>query len=224
MSRPDNHADDSFAAERERMVAQQIEARGIADARVLAALRAVPREAFVPAVERAFAYEDHPLPIGAGQTISQPYIVALTSAGLGLRGGERVLEIGTGCGYAAAVLGQIAAEVHSVERIESLAAQAREHLAGLGIANVHVHCADGSLGWPAAAPYDAIAVTAAGPEIPAALKAQLAPGGRIVMPVGERHGHQALLRWSLGADGREQVESLCDVRFVPLLGAQGFLP
>ncbi|WP_240668405.1 protein-L-isoaspartate(D-aspartate) O-methyltransferase [Piscinibacter defluvii] len=223
MTRPDN-ADDGFAAERERMVVHQIEARGIADARVLAALRAVPREAFVPTVERAFAYEDHPLPIGAGQTISQPYIVALTTAGLGLRGGERVLEIGTGCGYAAAVLGQIAAEVHSVERIESLAAQAREHLAGLGIANVHVHCADGSLGWPAAAPYDAIAVTAAGPEIPAALKAQLAPGGVIVMPVGDRHGHQELLRWSRGADGRERAEPLCDVRFVPLLGAQGFTP
>lgn len=211
-----------FAAAREQMVAQQIAARGITDAQVLAALRAVPREAFVPAGERAYAYDDHPLPIGDGQTISQPYIVALTTEALGLTGGERVLEIGTGCGYAAAVLARIAAEVHSVERIEALAAQARDHLAALGIANVHVHCADGTLGWPDAAPYDAIAVTAAGPEIPAALKAQLAPGGTIVMPVGDRHGPQVLLRWARGADGREQVESLCDVRFVPLLGRQGF--
>ena len=215
-------AGDAFAAARERMVVQQIEARGIDDARVLAALRAVPREAFVPDIERPFAYEDHPLPIGAGQTISQPYIVALTTAGLRLRGGERVLEIGTGCGYAAAVLGQIAAEVHSVERIESLATQARATLARLGITNVHVHCADGTLGWPEAAPYDAIAVTAAGPQVPDTLKAQLAPGGAIVMPVGDRHGHQTLLRWYLDAAGQAQVEPLCDVRFVPLLGVHGF--
>lgn len=219
---PDDDLEDDFAAARERMVVQQIEARGITDAPVLAALRAVPREAFVPAGEQAFAYDDHPLPIGAGQTISQPYIVALTTEALRLRGGERVLEIGTGCGYAAAVLGRIAAEVHSIERIESLAAQARANLARLHVGNVQVHCADGTLGWPDAAPYDAIAVTAAGPEIPPALKAQLAPGGTIVMPVGDRHGHQELLRWSRDAAGDEQVDSLCDVRFVPLLGQQGF--
>jgi protein-L-isoaspartate(D-aspartate) O-methyltransferase len=183
----------------------------------------VPREAFVPQAERAYAYDDHPLPIGAGQTISQPYIVALTTEALGLAGGEHVLEIGTGCGYAAAVLGRIAAEVHSVERIDALAAAARDNLARIGAANVQVHTGDGTLGWPDAAPYDAIAVTAAGPEVPAALKAQLKPGGRIVMPVGDRQGwRQELLRWSRDDQGREHVENLCGVRFVPLLGEQGF--
>ena len=216
-----SHQDCSAA--REQMVATQIADRGIADPLVLAAMRAVPREAFVPQAERAFAYDDHPLPIGAGQTISQPYIVALTTEALGLAGGERVLEIGTGCGYAAAVLGRIAAEVHSVERIDTLAAAARDNLARVGAANVQVHTGDGTLGWPAAAPYDAIAVTAAGPEVPAALKAQLKPGGRIVMPVGDRQGwQQELLRWSVDAQGREHIENLCGVRFVPLVGEQGF--
>ena len=215
-------SDDDFADARERMVAQQIEARGIADPLVLAALRAVPREAFVPSEERVFAYDDHPLPIGAGQTISQPYIVALTTEALRLAGGERVLEIGTGCGYAAAVLAQIAAEVHSVERLPELAGSARANLARAGVANVQVHGGDGTLGWPAAAPYDAIAVTAVGPEVPAALKAQLAPGGALVMPVGERDGDQVLLRWTRDAQGREHTEPLCEVRFVPLVGAQGF--
>jgi protein-L-isoaspartate(D-aspartate) O-methyltransferase len=210
-------------AAREQMVSSQIADRGITDPLVLAAMRAVPREAFVPQAERAYAYDDHPLPIGAGQTISQPYIVALTTEALGLAGGEHVLEIGTGCGYAAAVLGRIAAEVHSVERIDALAAAARDNLARIGAANVQVHTGDGTLGWPDAAPYDAIAVTAAGPEVPAALKAQLKPGGRIVMPVGDRQGwRQELLRWSRDDQGREHVENLCGVRFVPLLGEQGF--
>jgi protein-L-isoaspartate(D-aspartate) O-methyltransferase len=214
---------DEFAAARARMVAQQIADREISDPQVLAAMGAVPREAFVPPSERAFAYDDHPLPIGDGQTISQPYIVALTTEALRLAGGERVLEIGTGCGYAAAVLGHIAAEVHTVERLASLAESARDNLARLGIANVHVHTGDGTLGWPEAAPYDAIAVTAAGPEVPAALKAQLKPGGRLVMPVGDRYGYQQeLLRWTRDAQGRERTEMLCGVRFVPLLGEQGF--
>jgi protein-L-isoaspartate(D-aspartate) O-methyltransferase len=214
---------DEFAAARARMVAQQIADREISDPQVLAAMGAVPREAFVPPSERAFAYDDHPLPIGDGQTISQPYIVALTTEALRLAGGERVLEIGTGCGYAAAVLGHIAAEVHTVERLASLAESARDNLARLGIANVHVHTGDGTLGWPEAAPYDAIAVTAAGPEVPAALKAQLKPGGRLVMPVGDRYGYQQeLLRWTRDAQGREHTEMLCGVRFVPLLGEQGF--
>ncbi|MBX3606975.1 MAG: protein-L-isoaspartate(D-aspartate) O-methyltransferase [Piscinibacter sp.] len=213
---------DTLAAARERMVAQQIEDRGVTEPLVLAALRSVPREAFVPEAERPYAYEDHPLPIGAGQTISQPYIVALTTAALGLVGGERVLEIGAGSGYAAAVLAQIAAEVHSVERLAVLATQARANLARAGVTNVQVHEGDGTLGWPAAAPYDAIAVTAAGPQVPDALKAQLRPGGRLVMPVGEQHGHQELCRWTRDAQGREHVETLCGVRFVPLLGEQGF--
>jgi protein-L-isoaspartate(D-aspartate) O-methyltransferase len=134
-----------------------------------------------------------------------------------------VLEIGTGCGYAAAVLGRIAAEVHSVERIANLADSARGHLARLAMTHVHVHTGDGTLGWPDAAPYDAIAVTAAGPEVPPALKAQLKPGGRLVMPVGDRHGlRQQLLRFSVDAQGQEHTETLCGVRFVPLLGEQGF--
>jgi protein-L-isoaspartate(D-aspartate) O-methyltransferase len=135
-----------------------------------------------------------------------------------------VLEIGTGCGYAAAVLGHIAAEVHSIERLEALARLAQDRLAWLGLAHVQVHCADGTLGWPAAAPYDAIVVTAAGPAIPAALVDQLMPGGVIVMPVGARDGPQQLLRWRRGGAGRTRTEALCDVRFVPLLGAQGFAP
>jgi protein-L-isoaspartate(D-aspartate) O-methyltransferase len=215
-----NEAD--FARERAEMVAQQIEARGVTDPLVLAAMRAVPREAFVPEGERAWACDDSPLPIGAGQTISQPYIVALTTQALALHGGERVLEIGTGSGYAAAVLGRIAGEVHTVERIAALADAAAQTLAELGITNVQVHTGDGTLGWPPAAPYDAIAVTAAGPVLPAALKGQLKPGGRLVMPVGEREGYQELVRLTLGSTGDERTETLCGVRFVPLLGAQGW--
>lgn len=214
---------DAFAAARRSMVVHQLVARGITDPHVLAAMGAVPREAFVPSAEGAFAYEDRPLPIGHGQTISQPYIVALTVEALRLAGGDQVLEIGTGCGYAAAVIGHIAAQVHSVERVAALAESARDNLSRLGIGNVHVHTGDGTLGWPRAAPYDAIAVTAAGPEVPAALQAQLKPGGRLVMPVGDRQGYrQELLCWTRDAHGREHVTTLCDVRFVPLLGEQGF--
>lgn len=211
-----------FAAQRQAMVAQQIEARGVTDARVLAAMRAVPRERFVGPGWEGNAYHDSPLPIEGEQTISQPYIVALMAEALQLNGGERVLEIGTGSGYAAAVLARLAAEVHSVECIPILAEQAAKRLAAQGCANVAVHRGDGSLGWPEAAPYDAIVVTAAGPEVPAVLKAQLKIGGRLVMPVGERYGLQELLRLTRMGEHGEQRELLLPVRFVPLTGEQGW--
>lgn len=215
---------DRCAARRAEMVDRDIAARGVDDARVLAAMRAVPRERFVPDHRRDEACADHPLPIGEGQTISQPYIVALMSAALQLRGDERVLEIGTGSGYAAAVLARLAAEVHTVERIPALAERARRTLAALAVARVQVHVGDGTLGWPAAAPYDAIVVTAAGPRVPEALRAQLAPGGRLVMPVGASQGWQDLLRLTRARDAgaADRSELLCTVAFVPLLGAQGW--
>jgi protein-L-isoaspartate(D-aspartate) O-methyltransferase len=163
--------------DRERMVATQIEARGITDSLVLDAMRAVPRECFVPASVAEFAYDDGPLPIGSGQTISQPYIVAAMTAAVGLKPGARALEIGTGSGYGAAVLSLIAAEVYTVERVGVLAEASRGRLAELGYANVHVLEGDGSLGWPEHAPYDAILVTAGGPRVPKALLDQLAVGG-----------------------------------------------
>lgn len=214
---------DAWSTCRAEMVERDIAARGVRDARVLQAMRAVPRERFVPEHRLEEACADHPLPIGAGQTISQPYIVALMSEALQLSGGERVLEIGTGSGYAAAVLSRLAREVHTIERIPALAAQAQRMLAELQVANVQVHVGDGSLGWPAAAPYDAIVVTAAGPRIPAALREQLAPLGRLVMPVGRHHGAQELLRLTRARDDGEddRIDALCSVAFVPLLGAQG---
>jgi protein-L-isoaspartate(D-aspartate) O-methyltransferase len=215
-------SDTDFAQQRAAMVAEQIEARGVRDPRVLAAMRSVPREQFVGAGWREDAYDDSPLPIAAGQTISQPYIVALMAEALQLEGGERVLEIGTGSGYAAAVLGRLAAEVHTVERIAGLADAATQALAALGCRNVHVHSGDGTLGWPALAPYDAIVVTAAGPDVPAALKSQLKLGGRLVMPVGQKHGHQELLRLTRSGEHAEHSEVLLSVRFVPLTGAQGW--
>lgn len=214
--------DEEFARRRAEMVRTQIEARGVHDVRVLQAMRELPRERFVRAGWEAEACDDNPLPIEAGQTISQPYIVAFMSEALGLRGDERVLEIGTGSGYAAAVLGRLAKEVHTVEQFEALADGAAARLAALGTTNVHVHTGDGTLGWPEAAPYDAIVVTAAGPDVPAALKAQLAIGGRLVMPVGEREGPQWLVRLTRTGEHTERREELLGVRFVPLTGAQGW--
>lgn len=211
-----------FDDAREAMVRTQIEARGIRDGAVLAAMRAVPREAFLPAGLGEFAYADHPLPIGAEQTISQPYIVALMTEALGLRGGERVLEIGAGSGYAAAVLGRIAAEVYTVERHGELAEAARARLGALGFDNVHVLHGDGTLGWPEHAPYDAIIVAAGGPEVPRALVEQLKPGGRLVIPVGEDRSLQHLTRLTRERDGSLRREDLGGVRFVPLVGAQGW--
>jgi protein-L-isoaspartate(D-aspartate) O-methyltransferase len=207
---------------REEMVSRQLAARGISDPRLLDAFRRVPREAFVGGDLADFAYRDMPLPIADGQTISQPFIVAVTIDALKLRGDERVLEIGTGSGYAAAVLSLLAREVFTVERHERLAATARDRLARLGHSNVHVLCADGTLGWPEHAPYDAIAVAAGGPSVPRALVEQLAPGGRLVIPIGPDESSQILVRLTRSATGKLNVEELMDVRFVPLIGAQGW--
>jgi protein-L-isoaspartate(D-aspartate) O-methyltransferase len=206
------------------MVDAHLARRGIADSKVLDAFRSVLREAFVPSELAEFAYEDTPLPIGEGQTISQPYIVALTIQELGLRGGERVLEVGTGSGYAAAVLSRIASEVYTIERVASLAESAKERLARLGFANVDVHGGDGSVGWPQGAPYDAIVVAAAGPRIPDALREQLAVGGRLVMPVGDAHRTQRLIRVVRDGTDHFRETDLGGVVFVPLVGAQGWRP
>jgi len=185
---------DEYAAERARMVEEQIRARHIEDPLVLAAMLAVPRHRFVPPELRVRAYEDRPLPIGAGQTISQPYIVALMTALLHLSGGEVVLEVGTGSGYQAAVLARLCSVVHTVEQYPELARRAQQILSELSVTNVRVHTGDGSLGWPAAAPYQGILVTAAAPEVPPALLDQLDDGGRLVIPVGAR-GDQKLQVW-----------------------------
>lgn len=205
---------------RRRMVSTQIERRGVTSTRVLAAMRAVPRHLFVPVELQDKAYEDYPLPIGYEQTISQPYIVALMTSLLGLEGGEKVLEIGTGSGYQAAVLSQLALSVHSVELVPQLARQAAERLTSLGYVNVSVQCADGSLGWPAAAPYDAVLVTASAPKVPQALLQQLTPAGRLVLPVGGR-GFQYLECWTCEY-GTWQPESILPVAFVPLRGKYGW--
>jgi protein-L-isoaspartate(D-aspartate) O-methyltransferase len=218
--------DDSTARQRERMVAEQIAARGIDDAAVLAAMREVPREQFVDAAWHAEAYDDTPLPIGDGQTISQPYIVALMLAALRFRPGDRVLEIGVGSGYASALASRIVAHVDAVERHPRLADLARARLAHLGYDNVTVHCADGSAGWPAGAPYDAIMVAAAGPRIPAQLRDQLGRGGRLVMPVDDDAGSafaaQRLVQLTRDDDGGFRARDLGGVMFVPLVGVQGW--
>ncbi len=204
-----------FAAARERMVADQIEARGIVDPRVLAAMRKVPREELVPEDVRASAYQDRPLPIGHGQTISQPYIVAEMSAQLELSGDERVLEIGTGSGYQAAILGELAREVYSIEIVEPLAERAAADLKRLGYGNVHVRAGDGYKGWPEEAPFDAIIVTAAPDHVPQPLIDQLAVGGRMVIPVGR--GIQNLTLITRDEHGVKR-QILLGVRFVPMTG------
>lgn len=206
------------------MVRDQISARGIHDARVLEAMGKVAREEFVPAHLRDAAYYDEPLPIGEGQTISQPYIVAFMAEALRLQGAEKVLEIGTGSGYAAAVLSLAAGEVHTIERIPALALRARQTMQRLGYRTVHVIEGDGSLGWPAGAPYDAIVASAEGPRIPPALLAQLKPGGRLVMPIHDQESGQSLVRLTRAKDGADVTEKLLPVRFVPLIGAEGWSP
>jgi protein-L-isoaspartate(D-aspartate) O-methyltransferase len=202
------------------MVTQQLRARDIRDDRVLEAMRAVPRERFVPEVLRARAYEDAALPIGAGQTISQPYMVAAICQALSLHGGEVVLDVGTGSGYQAAVLAELADEVHTIERVPELADGARRALAEAGYDRVHVHVGDGTLGLPDVAPFDAIAVAAAAPAIPESLYEQLAPFGRLVLPVGSRRG-QELQLVVRSPEGPATIRSV-PCRFVPLLGAEGF--
>lgn len=200
----------------DRMVSEQIEARGIRDPRVLAAMRSVPRDAFVPPMLSASAWEDHPLPIGHEQTISQPYIVALMTELARVGPGSRVLEIGTGSGYQAAVLAACGAEVWTIEIVPPLAEQAAATLARLGYDRVHVRAGDGSHGWPDQAPFDAILVTAAPEELPQALRAQLAPGGRLVAPIGA--DDDQTLQVHHRTDEGFRVERVAAVRFVPMTG------
>jgi protein-L-isoaspartate(D-aspartate) O-methyltransferase len=206
---------------RRRMVEEQLQARGIRDVRVLDAFARMPRDVFVDAAHVEQAYDDAPLAIGHGQTISQPYVVAMTAEALGLGGRERVLDIGTGSGYAAAILGMLAREVHTIERLAELADPARERLARLGFANVHVHLGDGSRGWPEAAPYDAIAVAAAAPRVPRSLLDQLAVGGRLIVPTGSAD-RQRLMRVTRRDALRFDRDDLGEVRFVPLVGAEAW--
>lgn len=211
---------DSLKA-RKTMVDRHVRARGVRDPRVLAAMGTVPREAFLPPELAEYAYDDRPLPISSGQTISQPYIVAVMAEALALRPDERVLEIGTGSGYAAAVLAQVAGRVYTVERIEELATLARSRLVALGYRNVDVHLGDGTLGWREHAPYDAIVVAAGGPELPRALLDQLIVGGRLVMPVGDGRAQELVRVTRVGSDEYRRDE-LGAVQFVPLIGEQGW--
>jgi protein-L-isoaspartate(D-aspartate) O-methyltransferase len=211
-----------FQALRNQMVDHQIAGRGVRDPRVLEAMRTVPREAFVPERLAKFAYDDSPLPIGEEQTISQPYVVALMAEALEIRPEDKVLEIGAGSGYSAAILSRVAVEVYAVERHESLAREAEARLARLGYANVHVLHGDGTLGWSEHAPYDAIVVAAGGPEVPPALLDQLVEGGRLVIPIGPDPRNQDLVRVRRLAEGGTVREVLGSVRFVPLIGAQGW--
>ncbi len=212
-----------FEWKRERMVEEQLQVRGIEQAELLAAMGQVPREEFVPEKYRVTAYSDRPLPIGEGQTISQPYMVAMMTQALDLGSDDKVLEIGTGSGYAAAVLSRIAKDVYTVERHRSLAEQARQRFDKLDYDNIHVRHADGTKGWAEEAPFDAIVAAAAGPIIPDSLKQQLAPGGRLVIPVGQRMGAQTLMRITrTTGDGEFREENMGAVRFVPLIGSEGF--
>ncbi|MGE3768721.1 MAG: protein-L-isoaspartate(D-aspartate) O-methyltransferase [Kofleriaceae bacterium] len=206
---------------RQRMVAEHLRRRDIVDPAVLAAFARVPREEFVPEKLADHAYDDIPLPIGNDQTISQPYVVAMTVQALHLDGHERVLEIGTGSGYAAAVLASLAREVVTVERIPELALSAAARLARLGFHNVHVHQGDGTLGWPVNAPYEAICVAAGAPRPPRALLEQLAIGGRLVIPHGDAE-NQRLVRITRENERTYSEEDLGNVRFVPLIGDQGW--
>lgn len=203
-------------ASRDRMVREQIESRGITNAAVLAAMYRVPRHEFVPERWIDAAYEDHPLPIGHGQTISQPYIVALMTELLQLSRGAKVLEVGTGSGYQAAILAEVGAEVYSIEILEPLAKESADRLRRLGYNKVHVKQGDGYLGWPEHAPFDAIIVTAGADNIPPPLVKQLKPGGRMVIPVGEAHGEQMLMLVEKGLDGKVTTHNVAPVLFVPL--------
>ncbi len=217
-----NNKGEDLSALCRQMVRDQIVARGINSPLVIGAMERVPRHLFVPERQRDRAYEDRPLPIGEDQTISQPYIVAYMTQALRLRGGERVLEVGTGSGYQAAILAEIASEVYSIERIEKLARHARETISSLGYDNVHIKVGDGSLGWAEHAPFDAIIVTAGGPKIPEPLLEQLKVGGSLVMPVGEYKFHQTLMRVTKGMGDKFHKEVLMDVLFVPLIGEEGW--
>ena len=211
-----------FAALRDAMVDRQIAGRGIRSAPLLAAMRKVPRELFVPEAIRDFAYEDGPLPIEAGQTISQPYIVALMIEAAGVAPGGHVLEIGAGSGYAAAIMSRIAAAVIAIERHDQLAELAAARMAALGYANVRIVAGDGSAGWPENAPYDSILAAASGRQIPEALKQQLSVGGTLVMPLGASGEPQNLVRLVREGEDDWQLYDLGPVRFVPLIGEAGW--
>ncbi len=210
------------SVKRERMVASQVASRGVADKRVLDAMRQVPREAFVSTGMEEFAYEDSPLPIVAGQTISQPYIVALMAEAAQIKPGDRVLDVGTGSGYAAAVLSRLARKVFSVERHRDLADSARRTLEKLRYGNVEVRHGDGTLGLADEAPFDAILVAAGGPEVPEALRHQLRIGGRLIIPIGELGGVQELVKVIRDSEDHFHEEDLGAVTFVPLVGAEGW--
>ena len=209
-----------FTKERLAMVAEQLRRRGIRDERVLAAMAKVPRHLFVPSGSQSEAYEDRPLPIGDGQTISQPYMVAIMTQSLNLTGGEKVLEIGTGSGYQTAVLAELAREVFTVERLFALYQKAEIRLRNLGYENIHCRLGDGSIGWPEKAPFDGLLVTAGAPEVPEALKSQLAEGGRLVIPVGSRYSQSLLKIERVG--GRFETEDITGCVFVPLVGEGGW--
>jgi protein-L-isoaspartate(D-aspartate) O-methyltransferase len=209
-------AQDSFQDARQAMVARQLQRRDITDPRVLVAMGKVPRHRFVPPALAAYAYGDHPLPIGEGQTISQPYIVALMSQWAEVAPGNKVLEVGTGSGYQAAVLAELTDQVFSIELRPELARQAATRLKDLGYDRVQVTCGDGYQGWPAEAPFDAILVTAAAPRVPPALEAQLKEGGRLVIPLGPAYGAQTLVRWRK-IQGKLVEEATLPVRFVSLV-------
>jgi len=208
-----------YAEVRALMVQSALIPRGIRNNLVLEAMARVPREKFLPAELKSLAYEDTPLPIGGGQTISQPYIVAYMIEALALRGGEKVLEIGAGSGYAAAILGEICREVYAVERIGQLAEKAARNLLDLGYSNVHIRHGDGTHGWAEEAPFDAILVSAGAPDIPRDLLRQLAIGGRMIIPVGSSKTVQELIRVTRIDEDDFEREDLADVRFVPLIGS-----
>lgn len=212
----------TIESRREIMIREDLIGRGIRDQAVIKAMREIPREKFVDELLREQAYNDNPLSINEGQTISQPYIVAYMTEALELRPTDRVLEIGTGSGYAAAVLSRLVETVHTVERLAGLAQSARLRLGLLGYTNIVVHEGDGTLGWPEHAPYDAIVVTAGAPQVPKPLQEQLAVGGRLVIPVGRSHDLQMLVRVRRLAEHDFRSEELCGVRFVPLIGSAGW--
>lgn len=211
---------EDFTAQRAEMIEKQLRRRGIRDAAVLAAMAEVPRHEFVPQEVRARAYEDAPLPIGGGQTISQPYIVAAMTAALRLQKEDRVLEIGAGCGYQAALLSLLSKDVFAIERRPELASAASEKLARLGYANVHVHCGDGTLGLPEFAPFNAILVAAAAPAVPRPLLGQLAEGGRMILPIGDTENQELRLIEKQGNSFLTSTMEGC--RFVPLVGYYGW--
>jgi protein-L-isoaspartate(D-aspartate) O-methyltransferase len=211
---------DGFALQRAEMIEKQLRRRGVRDRGVLAAMDAVRREEFVPKEFRQRAYEDAPLPIGEGQTISQPYIVAAMTAALHVTGNERVLEIGTGCGYQAAILSHLAKIVFTIESRSELASSASARLERLGYGTIHVHCGDGTLGLPELAPFDAVLVAAAAPAVPEPLRSQLAEGGRLILPVGDAENQELLYIERHGNSFKTRTLEAC--RFVPLIGYHGW--